>query len=200
MKKLYSIKILLFFLLLLGVNNSAFAERINIALKNSTYTIKSLCNMPHQPGFRNGDYICNKEYVIEFTNKNNIFENYTFLNERIDGKTIRNPIGVTLQTDLYDINVEASRINKSRINIYLTESDLEKIFESDRVQINFILSLFIKGNAQNTIDKTRSVVLNLSGISIDTLKSSCSTEYPQCLSEVRTLNSPVNRLKRYFQE
>lgn len=221
MKKLCSIKSILFYFLLLGMVKFAYADHMKITLKNNTFDITSLCRPPEQQ-FGRGDYKCNREYVIELISKYNVFDNYTYANGFGDRRGHR---AVVLQTSLYEIHPQTYAKNKSKLNIYLTDKDLEKISESGEVQVNFSLNLFSEKLLRKEIEKKieaacgedefcvrssyykyetivlePSVTLILSNTSIDRIKSDCTTEYKQCLTDSDNLNSPANRLKRYFSD
>lgn len=216
MKSFKRIKAILLCFLMLGLVKTASAEHMNITLKDNTFNITSLCSTPSQPSGR-GDYKCERKYVIELVSKYNVFENYKFAYR-----------AVTLQTPLYDIDPETDAPNRSKLNIFLTEKDLEKIFESGKVKVNFELMLFseklLKKEVDNLIERDcygksgfelsscrlsgglsyninnlePSLTLNFNNTSIDRLKSSCSVEHKQCQKELDTLNTPTNRLKRFF--
>lgn len=210
-KKMCSIKSMLFYFLLLGMVKFAYADHMQITLKNNTFNITSLCR-PAEQLYGHGDYKCNRKYVIELISKYNVFDNYRYANGGYRP--------VVLQTSLYDIHPRTSAPNKSKLNIYLTDKDLEKIFESGEVKVHFSLNLFSEKLLQKEADKKTkaacterwscaryqinrlepSVTLNLRNTSIDRLKSDCTTEYKQCLTDLDNLNSPVNRLKRFFSD
>lgn len=250
-----NISVVSFILLLafLGVIKPVSATDNEITLENITSTISAHCSKPHQPRFRSeSDYKCTRKYVIELISNDNLFENYNRLSHLKK---------VVIQTSLHEIRPEVELVDRSRLRLYITEEQLEKMFQSKDAKFEFNNNLFGQTFLQKKLDliddrnyarsfeegrkecltnpryqsdipgversfreqcidnlkarkhfrypiltSTRveslklSSTLNLNTLPVNRLKDSCSYEHTQCLKELDTLNSPVNRLKRYFSQ
>lgn len=213
----------LLILLLLTIIVDVSAEHMKITLKNNTFNISSSCLTPQKYG--KGDYECKRKYVIELVSKYNVFENYSVANGWSDYKRGN---AVSLETSLYNLNSTTYAPNKSVLYIYLNENELVKLLESNEVKINFSLNLFSDKLLQQELDNryTRrvreakrkdgdyvysyvsrendvnilkpSITLDFSNVYLNDLKSSCSEEIKECNRKSEPLNSPMNRLKRFF--
>jgi hypothetical protein len=208
-KKSLNVNSILFCFSLLSIVTPVSAEHMKVTLKNHTFDITSFCAKPIQFLGR-GDYKCNREYAIELISKYSIFENYNShsINDR--------GYAVTLHTFNHDkFYTPTYTPNKSTLYIYLTEEELEKIYESGEVTVNFQLHLFSKKLLQKEVEKIcrgkvfcdvqendlePSLTLDFSDLSINDLKSSCLVEHKQCQKELEALNTPMKRLERFFKK
>lgn len=195
-------KILLFLFLQLFFVEYAFAVHMKITLQNNTYDIRSSCITPEEPSYNSADYSCPRKYVIELKSKYNVFENYHWATR-----------AVTIKTSLHNIRPETHAANKSVLNIYLDESELKKLLETDEAKIEFELSLFSEDLLRKELNNYNrrtgsynysfdilepSITIDLKNISRQNLVSECSQEGIQCKEKLESLNSPMKRLKRFF--
>lgn len=194
--------ILLFLFLQLFLVEYAFAAHMEITLQNNTFDIRSSCVTPKEPSYDSADYTCSRKYVIELRSEYNVFENYHWATR-----------AVTIQTSLHNINPETHAPNKSILYIYLDESELKKLLETNEAKIKFTLSIFseelLRKELMNYNQRTGSynysfdilepsTTINLKNISRQGLISECSQESIQCKEKLESLNTPMKRLKRFF--
>mgnify|MGYP006995638102 CR=1 FL=1 len=189
----------IFILVFIIVVGNLSAEYMKVTLKNNTYEIYSDCSAPGKKKWSPKEYECKKEYVIKFESKYNVFENYS---ERRFNRT-------QIITDLYTINPNIYNPNKSEFQLRLSENELKQLLNSKKIKIIFDLNLFsdnllrkeLSRHGQflfdvNVLEPT--VTLDISNVSINSLKNDCSEENRICTKKLDKLNSPTNRLKRFF--
>ena len=187
-------KFILIFILLVG---SLSAEYMKVTLKNNTFDIYNDCSAPNR--LYSNDYKCDRNYIIKLESKYNVFENYSQYRSN----------GAKIVTDLYTIYPRIYNPNKSEFSLYLSEDDLEKLFRSHKIKIIFDLDLFSEKLLRRELKSINSfaydisileptVILNLSNQSINVLKDNCKRGHDVCMKKLDTLNSPTNRLKRFF--
>ena len=185
---------ILIFILSVGNLSAAYMK---ITLKNNTFDIYSDCSKPSKE--YSNDYECKREYVIKLQSKYNVFEHYCG----------RNYFKAKIVTNLYTIRPIVYNPNKSEFNLRLSEAELKQLLESKEMKIIFDLSLFsdkllrreLKNINQYSYDINilePTVILDTSNLSIGSLRNECNQENRICTKKLDKLNSPTNRLKRFF--
>lgn len=190
---------------------------MKVTLKNNTYNISSSCSVPIQD---NGDYKCHKYYEIKLQSKYNLFKynkdliaiNYAVCKTTGFCDVYSRSNDFEIITDLYYINdVQVYNPNKSDLYLRITEEGLNKILKSHSLKIILPLRLFSKdtlikeyyrifgNNGYYDLEKLKpTIILDTSNISIYSLKNQCKQELNECKIKADKLNSPLNRVKRFF--
>lgn len=203
-----------YILILIFIVENLSATYMKVALKDNTYDIYSSCSSTVQKN--NKDYMCEKFYVLKLQSKYNLFNHYgKFQENYYSSSKYSTHLGFKIITDLYTITPEIYIPNKSDLFLRVNEDELKKILQSKEAKVMLPVELFSKKLLDTKIKVCTmlhhtyeeickcyrlepTITLNISDISIDSLEANCEIELKTCKQKVDKLNSPLNRLKRFF--